>query len=54
VYKTLKRLRQKIDSDVGRVGAGAPVILTVHQGQRTTDELHDRVIDQVDGGHGTA
>jgi two-component system OmpR family response regulator len=49
LHQTLKRLRQKIDRDVGRDGVGASVLRTPHRGARTTYMLHGVVIDQVEG-----
>lgn len=45
VHQTFKRLRLKIDRNVGAHGVGASVLRTPHRGARTTYELHGLVMD---------
>jgi hypothetical protein len=47
VHQTFKRLRQKIDREVGGEDVGTSVIRTPHRGARTTYELHGLVVDRV-------
>jgi DNA-binding response OmpR family regulator len=45
VHQTVKRLRQKIDRELGAAGAGMSVLRTPHRGARTTYELYGLVVD---------
>jgi DNA-binding response OmpR family regulator len=49
VHQTLKRLRRKIDHDVGRPGVAAAVLRTPHRGTHTTYELHGVITNRYQG-----